>query len=53
MADHTADQRSKAIARTSRLLRAVRLAAFLSRNPLADARAIIAACVAQELSRPA
>jgi hypothetical protein len=53
MSDHDANQRSRAMARTSGLMRAVRLAAFLSRNPLAEARAIVAACVAQEMTHPA
>jgi hypothetical protein len=53
MSDHNANERSKAMVRTSSLMRAVRLAAFLSRNPLAEARAIVAACVAQEMARPA
>lgn len=42
---------NKTTTRTSGLMRAIRLAAFLARNPLADARATVAACVAQETAR--
>jgi len=38
--------------RSNPLTRAARIVVFLSRNPLAEARAIVAACVAEQLASP-